>query len=278
MERPVPDDRTRKERLQRQAETRRARASAGQGGQASRGLGARAGGSLGGQVGGSQSEPTGPPLGRREVKKRETRGAIQYTARTLFETRGYEGTTIRAIADEAGVGVGTVHLHFKDKKGLLLACTIDELERADQGSWARMPKDASIKEQLLRRATDGFEQWARQPSLAKTILRNLYFSRRPEIRRLRTLDEEAAQRIADLLRVGQDQGEIRKDADPELAARAIFSFYLTSVLDWLGGIEGDPLEQEEASHSSSARQALEEKVGEVERFLDQVFMGIGTDR
>jgi len=223
---------------------------------------------------GASEKPTGGT--RRERKKQETRGAIQAAARRLFDLHGFEGTTIRSIAAEAGVGVGTVHLHFGDKEALLLECLIDDLEAAERESWSSIPEGLSLRDRLLHRARVGFEGWIRQPSLSRAILRRLYFSQRPEIARLRALDEEAVQRLSRQLQAGKETGEIRADADPELAARAVFSFYLTSILDWLGGMEGDPLQSHSEPDTAPAREALEEKVEEAGRLLDLVFRGIGT--
>lgn len=40
------------------------------------------------------------------------------SAEKMFLDKGYHGTGIKDITDEAGVGLGTFYLYFKDKKGL----------------------------------------------------------------------------------------------------------------------------------------------------------------
>ncbi len=45
---------------------------------------------------------------RREIQKAETRALILKRARTLFETQAYEKVTIRGIAADAGIGLGTI--------------------------------------------------------------------------------------------------------------------------------------------------------------------------
>ncbi|ALG84568.1 TetR/AcrR family transcriptional regulator [Gordonia phthalatica] len=56
------------------------------------------------------------------VEQRErTRMSVIAAAQTLFRREGFRGTTIRGIAAEAGVSVGTV-MGVGDKDALLLAC------------------------------------------------------------------------------------------------------------------------------------------------------------
>jgi AcrR family transcriptional regulator len=56
---------------------------------------------------------------RRQAQARETRQQILAAARTLFITRGFAGTTMDAIAQEAGVAVETVYVSFGNKRTLL---------------------------------------------------------------------------------------------------------------------------------------------------------------
>lgn len=56
---------------------------------------------------------------RRQAQARETREQILAAARALFISRGYSGTTIEAIAQEAEVAVETVYVAFKNKRALL---------------------------------------------------------------------------------------------------------------------------------------------------------------
>src|SRR6202021_2584938 len=59
--------------------------------------------------------------GRRERKKRETLQRIAETGLKLFIARGYEGTTLEAIAEAAGISRRTFFYYFKSKEEVLLA-------------------------------------------------------------------------------------------------------------------------------------------------------------
>ena len=59
-------------------------------------------------------------VGKREAHKIATRRAIQSAADALFEHRGYAQTTVRDIADAAGVTERTFFRYFSGKEALLV--------------------------------------------------------------------------------------------------------------------------------------------------------------
>lgn len=56
---------------------------------------------------------------RKEREKQELRDLILRTAAELFRTKGYEKTSIRAIADAIDYSPGTIYRYFKDKDELM---------------------------------------------------------------------------------------------------------------------------------------------------------------
>jgi AcrR family transcriptional regulator len=65
--------------------------------------------------------PTESPStpGRRERRRLEIRERLVEASRALFETKGYEDTTIAEICDRADVAYGTFFNHFPAKVDLL---------------------------------------------------------------------------------------------------------------------------------------------------------------
>lgn len=57
---------------------------------------------------------------RRSARGEATRSTIIDTALRLFRDQGYEGTTMRAIAAEAGVSLGNAYYYFTSKEHLIL--------------------------------------------------------------------------------------------------------------------------------------------------------------
>jgi len=62
---------------------------------------------------------------RRQAQARETQGHIAEAARALFAERGYVATSIRDIADAAGVSVQTIYNAFEDGKASIFHRVMD---------------------------------------------------------------------------------------------------------------------------------------------------------
>jgi AcrR family transcriptional regulator len=66
--------------------------------------------------------PTSSPKKRKRTKKAiETQGRILHTALELFRDKGFEKTSMRDIAEAAGVAVGASYYYFRTKEELVLA-------------------------------------------------------------------------------------------------------------------------------------------------------------
>ena len=66
----------------------------------------------------SESSSSSP---KKRRKGEETRSQILETALELFRERGYEETTMRGIAEAAGVSVGNAYYYFRSKEHLIQA-------------------------------------------------------------------------------------------------------------------------------------------------------------
>jgi TetR/AcrR family transcriptional regulator, cholesterol catabolism regulator len=64
----------------------------------------------------------------RQVRKAATRNRVIEAARDLFDTQGYQGTTIREIARHADVSVGSVFTSFASKGEILSQVMEERLE------------------------------------------------------------------------------------------------------------------------------------------------------
>lgn len=72
------------------------------------------------------SNPVGRPAGEQGV---EARGRLIHVAAERFAAQGFEGTSLKQVAEGAGVTPAMVAYYFKDKAGLLEAVVVDGLER-----------------------------------------------------------------------------------------------------------------------------------------------------
>jgi TetR/AcrR family transcriptional regulator, regulator of autoinduction and epiphytic fitness len=91
----------------------------------------------------------------RQAEARRTRGRVLGAATAIFLDRGYAGTTMRAVANAAGVSVPTVEALFGTKARLLKAAIDVAIAGDDEPvavldrPWARRAEEASSLEEFL---------------------------------------------------------------------------------------------------------------------------------
>jgi AcrR family transcriptional regulator len=109
----------------------------------------------------------------RDEQKKATALKIIASAKQLFSDQGYDATSTRQIATHAGVGVGTVFSHFKDKHQLTKVLFFNELEQQispdkaiiDQGGLNFFDEQAKLL----------FQFYDKDKALAKAFLQNALF-------------------------------------------------------------------------------------------------------
>jgi AcrR family transcriptional regulator len=89
------------------------------------------------------------PAGRRG----DTRVRIQQVALELFAEQGYEGTSLREIAERLGVTKAALYYHFKSKEDIVRSFTEDYFAQIDALiAWGReQPRSARSTQEILDR-------------------------------------------------------------------------------------------------------------------------------
>ena len=165
----------------------------------------------------------------RQQQKQETRERILATARSLFAERGFEPTTIRAIAESAGVSPGAVIGHFNSKISLLMEIT-REVNR-QQLSLVRktLPPEGDLLSRVMHmlRIYAAFD--LENPSLAAVVL-GYSWTWGAEVES--GLEDHFAPGDAlmrSILQLGVERGEVRADIDIDLAVKMIFALYTRNL-------------------------------------------------
>ena len=147
---------------------------------------------------------------------RATSTDLLQAARDLFADRGYDGASIRAITDRAGVNLGAVTYHFGTKEALynrVIQTFIAPLrERVVEAAHTEGPPLDRI-EAIVRAA---FERYIEDPAMPRLILQQIA-SGRPAPPPARAWIRQALGILGDLVRAGQSDGTIRK-GDPRFMA------------------------------------------------------------
>jgi len=83
------------------------------------------------------------------AKGDQTKALILETALEMFRERGYEETTMRAIAEKAGVSLGNAYYYFHSKEYLIQAFYHRTHEEHLAASTPALEKESSLKARLL---------------------------------------------------------------------------------------------------------------------------------
>ena len=145
-----------------------------------------------------------------EISTREgVRDAILDATDTLLARFGYRKMTVEDIATEAGIGKGTIYLHFASKEEVVLSHIDRIVERLKERLTKIAYSDASatdrLRQMLLMRVLFRFDSIQHYTQSLNDLLAAL----RPGLlaRRARYFDEEA-QIFAEVLDKGRDSGEL----------------------------------------------------------------------
>ena len=164
-----------------------------------------------------------------QARSRRTREAILEAAVICFEARGYEETTTALIAQQAGIGVGTLYSYFRDKREILLELldsTVREvadwvLDQLDPKRWR-----GNDPREMLRPLIDAiFRSQRLRPGL-QHILWERYFKDEEFRRPFNDIQSRLSQGIDDFADDLEARGLLR-DID-----RKIASFVILNCVQW----------------------------------------------
>ena len=136
-------------------------------------------------------------LGRRAESTGETRQRIVEATFRLHSERGIAGTSMKDIADRAGVSVGTVYHHFPSYADAIAACGAYTAEHEPAPTAAVFKGATSRHERIGRLAQAMYAHYERVPAL-ESVRRDRHLAReldafaREELRNRRALAAEAA--------------------------------------------------------------------------------------
>jgi AcrR family transcriptional regulator len=165
----------------------------------------------------------------RQRQKEDTRELIANTAYKLFAERGYANTTMRVLAKEAGVGLGTIFKHFPDKPSLLVEAYQGDLGAIIIEAFKRMP-ESGIKNQLLHVTRQIYEYYAGNPEFSRTLIKESLFL---EGKHGKILDEQLTSflsSISELFSAAVKRGELPQDTDVCASMQAYGSFYFSVLV------------------------------------------------
>lgn len=174
--------------------------------------------------------PTDSPvkLTRRALAKQRTRERVLSAARRLFTERGYEGATIRDIAQAAGMSTGAVFASFSDKSELF-----DEILVADyEVVYAQMKQAGvtglSVDEGVIGMFAVAYGFHVEQLPLLQASIAVSWTRSETAERRNRGHLKYIFILLNDVLLRGVERGELKAGIDTKLLAEIIWDVYVAN--------------------------------------------------
>jgi len=174
----------------------------------------------------------------REDRKQQTRTRLLAIARQSFEDHGFEGTTMRSVAEAAGVAVGTVFVHFEDKRDLLCSALFDAVEGALHQALHQAPA-GPVRARLQHLTSTMFEHYQSRPELSRMLLRESLLATGAWRPRFAAQVQRVHEVVTGWFTDDREAGTLHPTIDPALGAMAYLSFYYFALLGW---IQGQPLD------------------------------------
>jgi AcrR family transcriptional regulator len=166
---------------------------------------------------------SGISLNRKKASAEQRRQDILDAARTVFARKGYADTVVEDIAEQAGIGKGTLYLYFPSKEQIYLAALLEEARHLDEESRKAMAAADSWEEKLRAfvevrlRYFDEHQDFMR---IYMTEFRTMCLLGKPVHGELHRLAERCESQLAQVFAAAAGRGEIR-EIDPELAALTV---------------------------------------------------------
>ncbi len=152
------------------------------------------------------------------VKKLATRQKILDAALVSFAQYGYQGASIPVIAQEAGLAVGSIYVHFADKRAL-----VNELYRYWKGEilqrLRKIPADIDFP-RAFSQVWEVFVEFARVQPQAFLFLESHFHAPYLDVQSL-AFEEEVFALAAQLIDAGKRAGYV-KDIDANVLSGVFF--------------------------------------------------------
>ncbi|MEE2663247.1 MAG: helix-turn-helix domain-containing protein [Myxococcota bacterium] len=175
----------------------------------------------------------------RLVRGRRSRDRIQRAARELFRERGFDGATLRAIAERAEMGASSIYRHVRTKEELL----VGELAALQEEAWARFRAQDDRRAPTRKRVAHFLEiQHSLLTADRDFTLIALRGVTRPDARVARqvlVLHDRTIGLLAEILQIGRMRGDLSPGVDVLDAARMLFHITQGARVPWVNGLLSD---------------------------------------
>jgi AcrR family transcriptional regulator len=147
----------------------------------------------------------------------------------VFNERGYDGTSMEDLSARLGISKSAIYHHVSGKEELLtlsVGRALDALFAVLDEPAARQGRAIERLEHVVRRSCEVLVKELPFVTLLLRVRGNTGAERAALARR-----REFDRIVTDLVRLGEEEGDIRRDVDPALTARLLFGM-VNSLTEW----------------------------------------------
>ncbi|MFH2006091.1 MAG: TetR/AcrR family transcriptional regulator [bacterium] len=179
-----------------------------------------------------------------EARRKAYRGVILAAAERVFADRGFDGTRIQAVADEAGVSVGTIYGVFGSKSELFSAVLTHRLPELLEVASMTAVNATTTMDRLLD-GTDAYIMYLLEhPDYLRIHLLEHSWGLGPTRATTEQLTafREGLDLQAQVLQAAMDEGVVIQE-DPYRLGRCIMAMHQVQLWDWIeSGMQENPRE------------------------------------
>jgi AcrR family transcriptional regulator len=168
---------------------------------------------------------------RRRRRSAELRERLFRAALDLFAKKGFAETTVEDITNAADVGKGTFFNYFPSKNHILLAFGEMQLEKLHASVEAARQSNEPMPVFLRSLRARMTEEPSRNPAIVRTILQ-AHLSSLPVREAMARNHTRAQALLTQLIQLGQDRGEVRKDLSASELAYVFRQTVFGTLLLW----------------------------------------------
>lgn len=165
-------------------------------------------------------------------KREETRERLLKAALGVFARNGYERATVDEIVREAGFSKGAFYVHFNTKEDLFWAMLEDRATSMQERFLLVLQPNVPLLDNIRTLLTAIFDIERQDPEWPATVLEFLaHAGRNPAVRdRFARVFEGWHRFIAEMLRVGHENGHVRSDVQIDLLASAAMALIEGTIM------------------------------------------------
>ena len=176
-----------------------------------------------------------PQLALRERNKLDKRERIRAASAELFTRQGYASATLRDIAQQAGVGLGTLFNYAADKRDLVFLIFNEELGQLTDTILAGTGTHETLMEQLMAIFAAHYRFFGSRTELSRILLQELtFYSQGKHAVEFQDIRHRLIAGIETRVAAAQAAGQLRRQEPAELVARLLFFTYSAAVRWWIG--------------------------------------------